>query len=228
MKAILHPAIALRWTDTVLALDLTAHMEPGSSHTYVTMETVPADAPLARFDGLPDHRSRAVLEARQRRGDTCVLARQGKRIVAFAWLARGPWRLRDAGLEFRLDPLEVIVYDFFTAPEYRGQGIMQHVIRRVAEVARAQGYRRLYARAEHLNAGSIAAMERVRFATLASITTVRLLRLFSFHTIDIAKDEETFYEHARRHLRTMRPGVLRWRRSGRTGIRIHLSTHAGD
>ena len=228
MKAFLHPSIALGWVDTVLARDLTAPVEPGSVHARVTVETVPPDAPISHLRELPDPRLESVLQARRRRGDVCVLARQGKRIVAFAWLARGPWRLRDAGLELRINPNEVIVYDFFTASEYRGQGIMQHVIRRIAEVAKAQGHRRLYARAERANAGSIAAMERVRFVQLASIATLRVLRLFSIHTIDIAEDEETFYEHARRHLRAMRPGVLRWRRSGRTGVRFYLPTHAGD
>jgi GNAT superfamily N-acetyltransferase len=227
MKAIIHPRIALLWTDEILALDLSEAPVVTPRHPVVTTEAIPADAPPSSLNGLPDHRSSAALDARRRRGDICVVARQGNRIVGFAWLARGPWVLRDAGLEFLIDAsTEAIVYDFFTAAEFRGQGIMQQVIRRVADVARAQGRRRLYARAERGNLGSIVAMERVSFVRLASITTLRALAFTGFHLIDIADEHDPFYQHARRHLHATRPGILRWRCQGRSGVRFHLCGHA--
>jgi GNAT superfamily N-acetyltransferase len=223
MKAIIHRLIALRWTDAILALDLAAPPEAAAARAYVTTETILSDAPLSRLDGLPDYRSRESLEERRRRGDACVVARRGKRIVGFAWLAAGSWGLRDAALQFRLDPTEAVVYDIFTAAEYRGRGIMQHLLRRVAEVARAQGHRRLFARAELDNSSSIAAMEHAGFVQLAWITTLRVGVFMRFHTIDIAKDQDTFRLHARRHLRATRPALLRWR----TGMPVHLPTNAG-
>jgi GNAT superfamily N-acetyltransferase len=227
MKGIIHPRLSLRWTDVILARDLTAPFERAAVRTYLTIETVLPDAPLARLDGLPESRSRERLDLRRRRGDTCVLARQGKRIVAFAWLAAGPWKMRDAGLEFRLDPTEVVVYDLFTAEGSRGQGVMQHVIRRIAELAKAQGRLRLYARAGRDNASSIAALERAQFVQLASIDTLRVCFFVQFHTIDIVKGEDSFYQHARRHLRATRPGTLRWRRGG-TGMPVLVPTEAGS
>jgi GNAT superfamily N-acetyltransferase len=228
MKSFIHSRIALWWTDVILSLDLSIPTDVPAPNVPVTIETVPADAPLSLLAGLPSHRRKRILEARRRRGDICVVARQDTHTVGFAWLARGPWLLRDAGLKFRLDPeTEAIVYDFFTAAEYRGQGIMQQVIRQVAEVAKAQGYQRLYARAERENIGSIAAMERVRFVQLASVATLRLFVFVLLHSIDVIDGHEAFYRHARRHLRRTRPGVLRWRLKG-PGMRTHICPHAGD
>jgi RimJ/RimL family protein N-acetyltransferase len=229
MKSFIHPRIALWWTDVILSLDLGAPLDlPAQQHENVTMETVAPDEPLSRLAGLPDHRRKRVLEARRRRGDTCVIARLGTRIVGFAWLARGPWVLRDAGLKFGLDrQTEAIVYDFFTAVEYRGRGIMQQMIRRLAEVAKAQGRERLYARAERGNLSSIAAMERVRFIQVASIKTLRLFVFAALHSVDVPDGNDAFYKHARRHLRRTRPGLLRWRYRSRRGPRVHVCTNAG-
>jgi len=225
MKAILHSWIGLRWTDVILGLTIGDPAPPIHTRAPITVEAVSAEA-QDTLTGLPDPRSRQVLRARWHRGDVCLVARQSHRIISFAWLTKGPWHLRDANLRVDLAPTDGIIYDFFTDPAFRGQGVMQATIRAAADLARQRGYRRIYARAERANAGSIAAMERVGFRQIATITTTRWAVFFGWYTVTIADGERAFLRLARRGIWPLRLGVLRWHGGGEHGTRVRWALPA--
>lgn len=219
MRIVLHPWIWAQWTDVILGFDLSSGPVIREPRVPVRLEAIGPGGSVAAFRGFPGHLTRNTLRLRIGRGDMCVAAHHADGVIAYAWLATGPWRLRDAGLEVRLTDAEAVIYDLFTVSRHRGQGIMQAIVAQAIDVARGRGIDRLYSRADDTNRRSIAAMQSVGFAKVATISAVRVLRACGFYTIAIEPGEEVFLNHARQDTRLTRLGVLRWSGGGERGVR---------
>lgn len=88
---------------------------------------------------------RAHLEARYGKGHEAVAAWVDERIVHAAWVAMGRGPVPYLGGELVLRPDELLVYDSFTLPAFRGRGISRARMSYVFGRYRERGYRRCLA-----------------------------------------------------------------------------------
>jgi ribosomal protein S18 acetylase RimI-like enzyme len=80
----------------------------------------PADLP-AYAESQPS--SAEMVEARLRRGDRCVVAVEGDRVLGSRWATTSSADIPDLWLSFPVCPGVAYSYDAFTLPEARGRGI---------------------------------------------------------------------------------------------------------
>lgn len=87
----------------------------------------------------------AEVYRRLRDGHMCLVARHEGNIVHTCWVATGRARIEYLRRELSLPPDTAYVYEAFTAPEFRGQGISAARSLYLQEMLRRAGYRRAIA-----------------------------------------------------------------------------------
>lgn len=113
-------------------------VEPGQRLEFGTLAVSEVDDHFAFRPGLP----RAVVLKRLRLAQTCFCARHEGRIVSACWATQEPAWIEFLSREFALAPGEVYVFDAYTLPVYRGQGVAPALCVHQLSCFRAQGLRR--------------------------------------------------------------------------------------
>jgi GNAT superfamily N-acetyltransferase len=83
--------------------------------------------------------SAEVVAARVNRGDRCIAAWDGGRVVGTRWFSASSADLGDLGVSFPVRPGIAYSYDAFTAPDWRGRGIGALVTAALFECATSGG-----------------------------------------------------------------------------------------
>lgn len=96
-------------------------------------------------------------------GSSCWLAEKEGRIVHSSWVeTRAAW-VGEADRFFVVPAGDAYIYESFTRPEMRGQGVYPAVLRTIASRAETEGLRRLWIAAERTNLSSLKAIEKAGF-----------------------------------------------------------------
>jgi GNAT superfamily N-acetyltransferase len=208
-----------RFSERVLGADAARPVELPPAGLAVTVAPMTPDT-LDEILALgPTKIDREVATFRFRRGDHGVVAKAGGRVVSSVWIGSSTWRLRDLGLEIRLAPDQVVLYDAYTAPEARRMGVMALLVRACVEQAAANGQRWLFARAVTTNANTMSTLGRAGFREVLTIRGAVLANAVAFYRIarhgagDLSPDLLP-------HLIPLRPGFLLWSVGGRRGFKL--------
>lgn len=167
-----------------LAKDLGPAGTPVPSKVPFSLQLASPEAFQEVLAGLGREKGRDVFEILRRasfygRGfDACYFAVTGSGDVChLGWLlsAKHNALLRSEyppGTD-ELDEGEALVENIFTFPRYRGQGIMLSVLRRMEDLARAQGLRRIVAYVATTNTPSLTGFDRAGYEPYAEEKEVR-------------------------------------------------------
>jgi GNAT superfamily N-acetyltransferase len=127
------------------------------------------DAALYR-EFRPD--SAAELDRRLRAGHACFVAVSAGRVVAVTWVAVGPVKVPYLEREIVPGPGELYLFDIYVAPDQRGARLAPRIFATIAELHRAQGYRRALCLIALYNRSSIRSHERLGFRRVGSIHAI--------------------------------------------------------
>ena len=112
----------------------------------------------------------AELDRRLRAGHACFVAVSAAgRMVAVTWVAVEPVKVPYLEREIVPGPGELYLFDIYVAPEQRGARLAPRIFATVAELHRAQGYRRALCLIALYNRSSIRSHERMGFRRVGSI-----------------------------------------------------------
>jgi len=85
-----------------------------------------------------------LVDARLARGCRCFAVLTGGAVAGYGWLSAGPEWIGEIQLEIRPGPGEGYIWNCFTMPEHRRQGVFRSVIRGITSVAARGGLTRLW------------------------------------------------------------------------------------
>lgn len=115
-------------------------------------------------------------EARRRleRGDRCFVARDGGAIVSARWVASGRAHIAYLDRWLDLEPGGTYVYETFTRPERRGDGVSAAAGTRLAHALSGEGHRRVVAAVLRENHAGTRAYEKIGYRRTGRIGYVKL------------------------------------------------------
>ena len=122
--------------------------------------------------GAPDEHVPVRLAA----GHSCFVARRAGVVVASCWVARGALRSDHLGLELPLQPGEALIYEVYTAPAGRRQGVATTMQAWVASSLRAGGVDRVLALVDPENDEGLALFTRLGFRRAGTVRSAGLGR----------------------------------------------------
>jgi len=118
---------------------------------------------IASYLELHPGRQRRFIERRFAAGDTCFTARYRDELISVQWSCRSQHWVGDLRSTWRVEPGEVYLYDSYTHPQNRGQGVNPalcvHVLRHFAGL----GLDRATLVVESGNASNLRAREKLGF-----------------------------------------------------------------
>ena len=116
------------------------------------------------------------LLARLRRGARCFGTKRDGHVVAVRWAARGEVDAEYLRVGLRLPPGDAWIFDSWTDPEDRGQGVAAEASAALGAALAEEGTTRLVAMVMGGNRAGMAAIRRSGYGALGTITTVRASR----------------------------------------------------
>lgn len=157
----------------VLSLDLTF---PPSSPTplWPWRASILHEDEIRQVLALDPRLSEKEIRRRWARGQECHLGWSGDVLVHHRWEAIGPVELPYLALTLQPADGECYVFDIFTQPGVRGRGVYTAVALWSLERARQSGLRRSLALVAWWNRPSLAACNKIGYATVGTITRWRL------------------------------------------------------
>ena len=114
-----------------------------------------------------------IMEALQS-GQTCFVARHESRIVSAGWIAGRRARIDYLGCELELAANEAYLFDAFTLPAYRGQGIAPALCLQQLRHLRQAGYGRAIRGTVPENKSALHAHAKSGFRPVALMGTLRI------------------------------------------------------
>lgn len=85
-----------------------------------------------------------LVDDRLARGCRCFAALSGGALAGYGWLSTGPEWIGEIQLEINPGPGEGYVWNCFTMPEHRRQGVFRSVVTGIVAVAAQEGLARLW------------------------------------------------------------------------------------
>ncbi len=85
-----------------------------------------------------------LVDDRLARGCRCFAALAGGAVAGYGWLSTGPEWIGEIQLEIKPGPGEGYLWNCFTLPEHRRQGVFRSVVTGVADIAAREGLARLW------------------------------------------------------------------------------------
>ena len=152
---------------TVVAMPAGTQLSPrlfqGPSETEKVCEL------LAAMDN-----SREELQRRMLRGDLVSIGFVGEEPVAYTWMTFQNANVNELGLVLRLEPGELVQYDTFVAPQWRGRGFQYPLNVPGLNYVREHGYRKTLAWVHVLNTRSFKNQVRSGKRVIQKVFAVRL------------------------------------------------------
>lgn len=152
-----------------------------------------------------------VFTERLRRGHVCFAAWAGGEFAHHCWLGFGPWTLGDIGITIELSAVEAYLYDAYTVPRFRGNGIYPAVVAVLLAFAGSQGHRVVYARANKHNMDAIGSLGRVGFGEAANLTFYRVLGGVGLSVVEADMTWDAPGGSLISRSTRTRPGIFVWR-----------------
>ena len=117
---------------------------------------------------------RNEIEKRMRRGDIVSVGFVGDEAVAYTWITFVDADVRELDLLLELEPDELVQYDTFVAPKWRGRGFQYPLNVPVLNYAREHGYRKTLAWVHVLNTRSFKNQLRSGKRVIQKVIALRL------------------------------------------------------
>jgi ribosomal protein S18 acetylase RimI-like enzyme/2-polyprenyl-3-methyl-5-hydroxy-6-metoxy-1,4-benzoquinol methylase len=114
------------------------------------------------------------VRARLAAGHTCFAVRRDGVVVATCWVARGALRSEHLGLELPLQHGEALLYEVYTAPSARSQGVATAMLAQLARVLRADGVHRILALVDPENDEGRSLFTRLGFRRAGTVRSAGL------------------------------------------------------
>jgi GNAT superfamily N-acetyltransferase len=106
-------------------------------------------------------------------GHTAVIGERGAAVAFIAWLAAGRLRIDELALTWRIPPKHAVVYDVYTTPEHRGQGVYTDALAWIRAKLAEENIVRCWIYAEQSNRASIRGISKAGFAYAGSVRSLR-------------------------------------------------------
>ena len=115
-------------------------------------------------------------------GRVCILALKEHQLAAYGWVSSKA----DPVIERTYVPLaqdQVFIFDLFTKPAFRRQGIQSALLRHILELSRQKGYKRALSLVRDDNVPSLNLHHKLNFQAVCHFTTIRIMGWvrYSFH-----------------------------------------------
>ena len=117
---------------------------------------------------------REEVQRRMQRGDIVCIGFVGEEPVAYTWMTFEDADVKELGLVLRLEPDELVQYDTFVAPQWRGRGFQYPLNVPGLNYARQHGYRKTLAWVHVLNTRSFKNQVRSGKRVIQKVFAVRL------------------------------------------------------
>jgi ribosomal protein S18 acetylase RimI-like enzyme len=111
---------------------------------------------------------------------SCIMALKNNQLVAYGWFTTQ----LDPLVERTYVPLaedEIFVYDLYTKPAFRRQGIQSSLLQHILELAGKRGCKRALSLVQVGNDPSVKLHEKLGFHVISRFTKVRILALVRFY-----------------------------------------------
>ncbi|MFH1626167.1 MAG: GNAT family N-acetyltransferase [Pseudomonadota bacterium] len=109
-----------------------------------------------------------IFEGRLRKGDSCCTASFTGEIISYCWVATDAAYVGEIDMKIRLKSGELYLYDAFTKPEHRGNGLFPRILTAILRYGRENGYQRALIFTLSSNNSSITAIKKVGFEPFQS------------------------------------------------------------
>lgn len=113
---------------------------------------------------------------RLKRGDICCCAISSGEIVSYCWIASDKACVGEIGRKIVLKNGEIYLYDAFTKPEFRGNGLFSRILAVTLRYGREKGYQKAFVFALSSNKSSAAAIEKTGFNRFQNIYFLDIYR----------------------------------------------------
>ena len=85
-----------------------------------------------------------LVEPRLARGSKCFVVWADRDIAGYGWLSTGPEWIGELQLEITPRPAEAYVWNCVTVAEHRRHGVFRSLLLGISQIARLEGFRRLW------------------------------------------------------------------------------------
>ena len=160
------------------------------------IEALPGDKEEveASLSHLPTEHTFDIAE-RLRRGDGCIVAKHGGRVVYVVWVAFKKYYSHLLDREYELANDEIFTYGAYTVPEFRGKGIQPTVACRMYGGMKDTGYKRLLAFIDPKNPSAMSIIDKYGYERVGMSGYVEIFGIrWHFHW-----DGGAFSTLAKRH-----------------------------
>jgi GNAT superfamily N-acetyltransferase len=162
------------------ALDLSSPEGGEAVHPELVKPRIPAsfeEIPLNSAVESASDLGFSSLEQLRRRyshGRRCFVARIGEEIAAYGWVSTGAECIGEMEREIRLQPGEAYVWDCFTWPDHRRQGLYSALLSHINMTLAGEGYRRIWIGSDLENRPSLKGFANAGYRPVIQITYLRL------------------------------------------------------
>ncbi len=114
------------------------------------------------------------------RGRSCIVALKNGQLVAHGWFTATV----DPAIEHTYVPLaqdEIFIFDLFTVPNMRHQGIQRILLNHMFQIAQQKGHKRVLSLVMVDNAPSLKLHDRLGFRVISRFTKIQFLRIAGFY-----------------------------------------------
>ena|GEM_PF-6139928 len=111
----------------------------------------------------------SLFKDRLKNGDICCCAIFEGEIVSYCWIALHRACVGEIGKTIILNNKEIYLYDAFTKPAYRGNGLFPKILSVILSYGRVKGYQRALIFALSSNISSIAAIKKTDFRDFQNV-----------------------------------------------------------
>jgi len=121
------------------------------------------------------YQSRKAIEKRFKKGDRCFVAEIDSRIAHYTWLCFGEEYLPSIEKRVRVKENEAYIYNVYTVPSFRREGLFSFVLGQVLKQLQDSGYKKLWVSVLSNNLSSQNAFEKMGFEKETEIEYLRFL-----------------------------------------------------
>jgi len=179
-RFILRKSMGLDWKREIIAeRSLGEPIEEIEPKIKVTIRQA-TENDLDKFKGIVSESKLELFKERFEKGRICFIALDGERVISFAWISSGNEYESNCRVEVKLNEGEGYLFDDYTLPEYRHNGLQTTLIAKRLAYLQDQGCRRALVFIWDENIQSRKAYSTVGFEGKRTVTLITLFGL-KFH-----------------------------------------------
>jgi len=129
--------------------------------------------------------SEEELKRRQQAGDWCYRVIDQGRCVHYSWLTQSSRHITGIGFKAELPAHQAWIYDCYTAPSHRGQGLYPRVVQRISREMMQSGTHFVWIDTQDSNQRSFRGIRRAGFREIGFIERTRIFQQTTWNRISL-------------------------------------------